>query len=37
MPRAPKKTAAAKKPQPGDVETLLYDDGRTAEVKPSEA
>lgn len=39
MPRAPKnpgKVAAAKKPQPGDVDTLLYADGTTTEVKPND-
>jgi len=34
MPRAPKKPAAAKKPQPGDLDTLLKTDGTTAPVTP---
>lgn len=34
MPRAPKTPKAAKKPKPGDVDTLLYADGTTKEVTP---
>jgi hypothetical protein len=36
MPRAPKNPAAAKKPKPGDVDTLLYADGTTTEARPND-
>lgn len=36
MPRAPKNPAAAKKPKPGDPDTLLYADGTTTEARPND-